>query len=112
MELSSFLGAKTRKQALLGAVFRSAISVQGDYIAAFVHTEKACRSIKGTGGPDKKRLQIMESLKSNEKMVNAKIKYMKGTLPVEPPPLRHPLPVLPLPLASDSDEETEVAASL
>ncbi len=62
-------------------MFRPAIRVPGDYIAS----------------------SQMQSLKSDEKIVDSKIKYMKDTF--ELPCL--PSPALPLP--SDSDEETKVA---
>ncbi len=56
----------------------------------------------------------MDKLKCNEKIVDSKIQYMQGTLPVALPtagkPLRQPLPILPS--SSDSEEETEVAVSL
>ncbi len=45
----------------------------------------------------------MEDLKSNEKIVDSKTKYMKST--IEPP--RLPSPVLP----SDSDDKIEVAST-
>jgi hypothetical protein len=96
---------------LFGAVFRPAVCVPEDYIAATVPQQKACRSIQGTAG--RKRLLIMEELKCNEKIVDSKIKYMQGTLPVALPkagkPLCQPSPILPS--SSDSEEETEVAAS-
>ena len=86
---------------LFGALFRPEIRVPDDYVAATVPQRKACRSIRGLAG--KKRQRIIEDLKSNEKIVDSKIKYMKST--IEPPHL--PSPVLP----SDSDDEIEVAST-
>jgi hypothetical protein len=84
-------------------VFRQAICVPGDYIAATLPQQRACRSMKGLAG--KKRLKIMKSLKSNKKIVDSKIKYMiKGAL--EQRSLLLPV------LLSYSDKEIKISASL
>ena len=44
---------------------------------------KARKSARGTAG--KKRLRILAEMKDDEKIVDSKVKYMKGT---QPPPVR------------------------
>jgi hypothetical protein len=98
---------------LFAAIFRPEVRVPDEYIAATVPERKQCKSIRGTAG--KKRLRIMEERKCDEKKIDSKIKYMKGTTPVAAAPeaagksWRQPSPVMPS--DTDDSDEPEVAVS-
>ncbi len=100
---------------LLAAIFRPEVRVPEEYIADTVPEWKQCKSIRGTAG--KKRLQIMEERKCDEKKIDSKIKYMKDTTPVAAPPQaagkswRQPLQVMPSDSDTDNSDEPEVAVS-
>ena len=68
---------------LYAAVFEPRVRVPADYIAKSVPERKARKSARGTAG--KKRLRILAEMKDDEKIVDSKVKYMKGT---QPPPVR------------------------
>ena len=96
---------------LLASLYNPDIRVPAQYIAATVSLRKAFRSLQGTAG--RKRLQLIEAAKCDEKKIDSKVAYMTGTKPSKPPtqePARKlviPAPVSPS--ASDSDFQVALA---
>ena len=62
---------------LFAALFKPEVRVPSDYVAATVNLRKRCKSLKGAVG--RKRMRILEEQKCNEKVIDSKVKYMRGT---------------------------------
>ena len=100
---------------LFAALFKPEVRVPSDYVAATIDLRKRCKSIKGAVG--RKRMRILEEQKCNEKVIDSKVKYMRGTRPAQPAhesdarvgkdELNVPSPVVP---SSEDDDSGKVSS--
>ena len=68
---------------MMASLFNPDIRVPVQYIAATVPLRKTCQSLKGTAGYRRQRL--LEAANCDEKTIDSKVAYIKGTKPFKPP---------------------------
>ena len=98
-----YLGNCVCKHTLLFvSLFKPEIRVSDSWIAATPSLRKKCMSIKGTAG--RRRLRLIEERQCDEKSIDSKVSFLKGSAPPLPirwldpssaAKLRIPSPVLP-----------------
>ncbi len=71
------------RQALLRRLFKPEVRVPDSWIAATPSLRKKCKSIKGTAG--RRILRLIEERQCDEKSIDSKISFLKGSTPLPLP---------------------------
>ncbi len=97
---------------LFVSLFKPEVRVPDSWIAATPSLRKKCKYIKGTAG--RRRLRLIEERQCDEKSIDSKVSFLKGSAPPPLPTrgldpssaaeLRIPSPVLPSTTSSESDD--------
>ncbi len=98
---------------LFVSLFKPEVRVPDSWIAATPSLRKMCKAIKGTAW--RRRLRLIEERQCDEKSIDSKVSFLKGSAPHPLPTrgmdpgtaaeLRIPSPVLPSTTSSESDDD-------